>query len=293
MITYSIKDLEKFSGIKAHTIRIWEKRFQIFTPNRTDTNIRQYSEEDLKYLLNLTVLYNKGIKISEIVTLSTEVLKERVMDIAIHAEGPDGHVESLVIAMIELNEVLFDKTITTSMIRIGFEDTILHLIYPFFEKVGLLWQTGSIMPAQEHFISCLIRQKLIVAIDSITAPRALNSKNYLLFLPEGEWHELGLLFMFYAIKKRGNRVTYLGPNVPGENLKSIIKTLKPCCVVTQYITSQPLEDVKSQLLKLQKLCIDSHLFISGGLLKRHPEVMPNSLKKYRDIYDFIAWAQEH
>jgi DNA-binding transcriptional MerR regulator len=211
---YSIKDIERISGIKAHTLRIWEKRYGIIEPKRTETNIRYYTNEELKKILNIAILNNYGMKISKIVGLSVEELHRKVIEIATEDVEEVLQIESLVIAMVEVDESRFEKILANCTLRLGFEQTVLNIIYPFFKKVGVLWQAGAINPAQEHFISNLIRQKLIVAIDSQGMMIKEGAKRFLLFLPEGELHELGLLFYSYLIQKAGHKVIYLGQSVP-------------------------------------------------------------------------------
>ena len=167
MANYSIRDLENFTGIKAHTLRIWEKRYNIVKPKRTCTNIRYYDDEDLKKLLNISILNRNGIKISNIVEMSDQAISEKVMSFASTKTDTDTQVESLVVAMIDLDERKFEKIFTTAVLRLGFEETVLRILYPFFERIGILWQIGTISPAQEHFISNLIRQKLIVAREGL------------------------------------------------------------------------------------------------------------------------------
>ena len=201
MIRYSIKDLEQLTGIKAHTIRIWEKRHQLIEPERTSTNIRYYSDHDLKRLLNVSILNRNGLKISTIVTMNNEEINERILEISETYHDSDNQIEQLIVAMIELDEQRFDRVLSTSVIKLGFDDTVIKVLYPFFEKIGLLWQIGTIYPAQEHFVSNLIRQKLIIAIDGQSGNAKPESKNFLIFLPANEWHELGLLFYSYLGKK--------------------------------------------------------------------------------------------
>ncbi|MFW5979061.1 MAG: MerR family transcriptional regulator, partial [Bacteroidia bacterium] len=214
MATYSIRELEKLSGIKAHTIRIWEKRYKIIQPKRTGTNIRYYSNNDLKKLLNITILNRQGWKISDIAKLSDEELNRKVKDFSYDSKDTESQIEKLVIAMVDLDEVKFDQILSNAIMHDGFEQTIINLIFPFFKKIGLLWQTGSINPAQEHFVSNLFRQKLMVAIDNLKIPDRKDAKKFILFLPEKEFHELGLLFYSYLIKKSGHSVIYLGSSVP-------------------------------------------------------------------------------
>jgi len=206
MAHYSIKDLEKLSGIKAHTLRIWEKRYNLLEPKRTNTNIRFYDDEDLKRILNIALLNRNGIKISHIADLDDTEISGRISDLARSHPETTNQIDNLVMSMIELDEKKFEKVLAKSTQMYGFEDTVLHLIYPFFEKIGILWQTGVVNPAQEHFVSNLIRQKLIVAIDKLPESEKTDSQRFIMYLPEGELHEIGLLFYYFLAKKRGQTV---------------------------------------------------------------------------------------
>ena len=232
---YSIKELEQLSGIKAHTIRIWEKRHKIIEPSRTATNIRYYSDLDLKKIINVSLLNTYGIKISKIADMSLDDMNKKVLEISELQNDKGVHIDQMVIAMIDMEEELFEKILNNLILRFGFEKTITEIIYPFLEKIGILWQTQNITPAHEHFISNLIRQKIIVAIDGLPIPPK-TSKKILLFLPEGEMHELGLLFYHFLIRKSGYRTYYLGQNVPHEDLISVYKVHQPDFMLTS-ITS--------------------------------------------------------
>jgi DNA-binding transcriptional MerR regulator len=232
---YSIKELEKLSGIKAHTIRIWEKRHKIIEPARTTTNIRYYSDDDLKKLINVSLLNNNGLKISRIADMTLEEMNRKVLEISELRSDAAVHIDQLVLAMIGLEEEMFEKNLNTLILRYGFEKTVSDIIYPFLEKIGILWQTQNITPAHEHFISNLIRQKIIVAIDGLTLP-AKGSRKVLLYLPEGEMHELGLLFYNFLARKAGLRTYYLGQNVPHEDLVKIVEVHQPGFLIT-IITS--------------------------------------------------------
>ncbi|HNS47584.1 MAG TPA: MerR family transcriptional regulator, partial [Bacteroidales bacterium] len=207
--TYLIRDLEKMTGIKAHTIRIWEKRYQVVKPKRTSTNIRYYCDEDLKRLLNISALIKQGFKISQLAELGDDELNEKIMNAYSHESEETSRIDNLVTAMIDLDEPRFEKTIHLATLNMGFEHTILNIIYPFLERIGILWLTGTINPAQEHFVSNLLRQKLLVAIDNLIVKPARDSKRFILFLPENELHELGLLFYSYLVRKSGHKIIYL------------------------------------------------------------------------------------
>ncbi|MFY7911452.1 MAG: MerR family transcriptional regulator, partial [Emticicia sp.] len=163
MSNYSIKDLEQLSGIKAHTLRIWEQRYNIINPKRTDTNIRTYDDNDLKLVLNIALLKDHDYKISEIAKLSLEELSKEVLAISDKQLNYPDQIHALTIAMIDIDEERFEKIMSTNILQFGFENTMINIIYPFLSRIGTLWVTGSIGPAQEHFITNLIRQKIIVA----------------------------------------------------------------------------------------------------------------------------------
>ena len=227
MAIYSIRDLEQLSGIKAHTIRVWEQRYQIINPKRTKTNIRYYEEADLKSLLNIALLNKNGLKISKIAKMAEADISKRVAELSEVNFQHASQIDALTISMIEMNEYKFDKIISTYINQLGFEQTMVEVINPFLEKLSILWLTGSINPAQEHFISYLIRQKIIVAIDKTPFTNNPKATKFLLFLPEGEMDEINLLFLTYLIKVRKHQVIYLGQNIPFQDLVAVYKIHKP------------------------------------------------------------------
>lgn len=246
---YSIKDLEKLARVKAHTIRIWEKRYNLFSPERTDTNIRYYSDDDLKKILNVSLLNAHGLKISKIAQLNEAQINEKVLELEA-LEGTANQVESLILAMTNLDEDRFEKVISNCILRLGFEDTMVQVILPFLKQVGILWQTNRVRPGQEHFISNLIRQKLIVAIDNHAADLKDDHKTFMLFLPEGELHEMGLLFASYLIRKHGHKVIYLGQSVPFVDLVAINEHRDPDYLLTStlsYMSQQSMDDYLNKL----------------------------------------------
>lgn len=264
MADYSIKDLEKLSGIQAHTIRIWEKRYQLVRPKRTNTNIRVYSDEDLKRLLNVAILNNNGLKISKIARLSEHEIREKILNLTEDTRKAENQVDALVLSMIELNELKFEKLLSRMVLQIGFEDSITKVIYPFLNKVGILWQTGNINPAQEHFITNLIRQKLFVAIDSILGDEHPDKKRFILFLPEGELHDIGLLFYTYIIKKSGHRVIYLGQSVPFQDLTEVNRIQPSQYLLTAFTTSISGEDLSEYLQLLSETFPEQQIFYIIG-----------------------------
>jgi len=221
MAVYSIKELEKLSGIKAHTIRIWEKRYSLIEPHRTNTNIRYYTDDDLKKILNVAVLNRHGIKISSIARLNDLELKEEILRVSDISDSSNTFIDSMVLSMIDLDEYKLEAMIDKSIHKIGFKSTVTDVLYPFLDKVGILWQSGDVYPAQEHFVSFLIRQKIIAATEHISNTFNQNGKKFLLLLPEGEWHEIALLFAQYLIKEANHEVIYLGQSVPYSDVLAI------------------------------------------------------------------------
>ncbi len=270
MIRYSIKDLEKLTGIKAHTIRIWEKRYHLIEPERTSTNIRYYSDNDLRKLLNVSILNRNGLKISNIVQMDIREMNERIMEISETSFDHDNQIEQLTLAMIDYDENRFERVLTTSIIKTGFDDTVIKLLYPFFEKIGILWQIGTVCPAQEHFVSNIIRQKLIIAIDGQNTPAGPDARTMLMFLPAGEWHELGLLFYYYLSRKAGLRVIYLGQSVPYEDLIEVKQKRDIHYLFTSMTTPMTRKKYSEYIQQLTDGFNEQHIFITGYQTKEHP-----------------------
>lgn len=263
MAVYSIRDLEKLSGIKAHTIRIWEQRYGVIAPKRTKTNIRYYQDDDLKFLLNVALLNKNGIKISKIATMTRHDVAEKVAAISEVNFEHNTQLDALTISMMEMDEQKFDRIITTSTQQIGFERTMLEVIYPFLDKLGVLWLTGSINPVQENFISYLIRQKIIVAIDNESIPQGKFAKKFIIYLPEGEKQELSLLFMHYILKSRRNQVLYLGQDISIGDLRDAYKVHQPDFIFTMVSETFFKEPVQRYVDKLSDTFPNCQILLSG------------------------------
>ena len=238
MSTYSIKDLEKLSGIKAHTIRMWEQRYHLIEPQRTNTNIRYYSDDDLVKLMNASLLNQSGYKISKIAELDNNQVKELILKLNNEEPSLTTQSSNLVKALLEVDEIQFNKVFETAVENMGFESTMEKLLFPFFEMIGNLWLAGTIIPAQEHFITNLIRQKLIVAIDKERIKEAQSRPRILFYLPEGEFHEIGMLYYNYLARRLNFEVIYLGTSVP---FRDIIRMddIRPFQIVfTSFVISQ-------------------------------------------------------
>lgn len=279
---YSIKELEKLSGIKAHTIRIWEKRYGIVQPQRTTTNIRFYSDEDLKKIINVSLLNGSGIKISVIADMTDDQLLSKVIELSERNHQKEVHIDRLVTAMIDLSEDSFEQELTLLEKKFGFESTMTELVYPFLEKIGVLWQTGNITPAHEHFISNLIRQKVIVGIAALPLPKNAT-KRVVLFLPEHELHEIGLLFYHYVARKYGCMTYYLGQSVPHEDLKKVYEIHRPQFMITIFTSvpaPQSLNLYLSQLAEDFPMC---KLLVSGMRLRMSSFHCPSNVAVFHSV----------
>lgn len=289
MGNYSIKDLEYLSGIKAHTLRIWEQRYGIIIPKRTATKIRYYDDLDVRQLLNVAFLNHNGYKISKIAKLSAKEINALVEDIAVSSADYNTQIATLILAMVNLDEQRFNQVIKLQSEMEGFEQTALQIIFPFLTRVGILWQTGDVNPAQEHFISGLIRQKLLAAIDNFGVEYKENTKKFLLFLPEGEWHEIGLLFAYYLIKKRNHKVLYLGQSMPFGDLASTIEVYEPQILVTS-ITSCPVGNkVVGYAKQLFTAFPNQTIVLSGSQVIKEKENMPKGLFIMETIHLFVQF----
>lgn len=291
MAAYSINDLEKITGIKAHTIRIWEKRYEVVQPHRTPTNIRFYSEDDLIRLLNISTLNKHGFKISELVAMTPEEITGKISTFSSSGTDYDNYVNNLVLAMLNLDADLFEKVFSGAFSKIGFEKTVVQIVYPLLEKIGIFWQIGTINPGQEHFIANLIRQKLIVAIDGQTHRPIVNHKTFLLFLPEKEYHELGLLFLHYLIRKNGHKTYFLGQNVPSVVLAEICAKTHVDFLVTYLIASLAKKEIPKYLQKLSEAFPDKTIFVTGIQVRENTFQLPSNVIAFNTSFELLEIVQ--
>ncbi|MCH6200546.1 MerR family transcriptional regulator [Aquiflexum sp. LQ15W] len=290
MSTYSIKDLEQLSGIKAHTLRIWEQRYNLLHPMRTDTNIRFYDDASLKLILNVALLNDNGYKISKIANMSEAEMREEVVKLTEKTLTHDDQIHALTICMIEMDEDRFEKVLSTNILKIGFEQTMLNIIYPFMSKIGVLWQTGAINPAQEHFMSNLIRQKLIVAIDGQIYKG--GGKKFLLYLPEGELHEISILFAAYLIKLKGHKLIYLGQNTPDEDLQIVYRLHQPEFLMTIITTSPNSDEIQDYIYSISERFQKSEIILSGYQIVGQDLDFPKNVKAMHYIKQLKEYIEE-
>lgn len=282
---YSIKDLEKLTGVKAHTIRMWEKRYCLIEPKRTKTNIRTYNDNDVKKLLNIALLNKHGLRISKLANLTEQELREKVVSLNVGLNTSSVQIEHLIISMIDLDEIKFESVLNRSIIKNGFEDTVKSLLFPFFDRIGVLWQTGSINPAQEHFVSNLVRQKLFVAIDRIVPETYTNQPSFVFFLHQHELHEIGLLFYHYIAKKWGMKTIYLGQSVPFEDIEMVYNKIKPQYLFTSFTASMEKGWIENYLTRLSEKLKDTTIFSSGFQMKSIHN-LPSQIQTISNIGQF-------
>jgi MerR family transcriptional regulator, light-induced transcriptional regulator len=264
MNKFTIKDLENLSGIKAHTIRIWEQRYTFLKPQRTATNIRYYSNHELKMLLNISLLNKYGYKISHINRMNNEELREKIMSLGGNQAQQERIVNDLIQNMIDLDIESFEQVLDNFILTRGIEKAITYIIFPFLERIGILWLTDHINPAQEHLITNVVRQKIIVGIENVVTPFDVKTK-VLLFMPENEHHELGLLFLNYLLKSRGIKTIYLGANVPLSDLEFVVDLKKPDYVYTHLTTVMKEFNFEKFLGNLKARFKNTPVLISGLL----------------------------
>jgi MerR family transcriptional regulator, light-induced transcriptional regulator len=286
---YSINDLEKLSGIKAHTIRIWEQRYELICPERTKTNIRYYDDTDLKLLLNIALLNKNGIKISKIATMSKAEIQEKVSQISEVNFQYDTQLDAITIAMIEMDEYKFDRILSANIQQMGFERTVMEVIYPFLERLSLLWLTGSVNPVQEHFMSYLLRQKVIVAIDKEPLVSGRDVKKFLIYLPEGERQELSLLFMHYMLKSRRNQVIYIGQDITLDDLRDTYNIHKPDYVFSLINEPFPKISIQQYIDSVSCLFEKSHVLFSGYQVVNKELKLPQNMTILDSLDDTIKF----
>lgn len=297
MIKYSIKDLEKFSGIKAHTIRIWEQRYQLLTPQRTETNIRYYDEEQLKYLLNVSLLVENGYRISQICSFTDEEFNLHLRELidsgyqTKHDQQVNSTINELVIAMLDLDERRFEKILSSSLLQRSFEETLIRVIYPFLKRIGVMWRTGEVSTAQEHFIYQLIRQKIIVAIDGLMMPES-SAEKYLLFLPKSEFNDLLILLFTYILKHRGKQCIYLGVDIPFKDLKQVTEITKPETLFTFIKAPASKIDTQAYIYELSETFSQNQILITGNPYFMEELEYPDNVLLIASVEDMIIMLED-
>ena len=290
MNAFTIKDLENLSGIKAHTIRIWEQRYSFLNPQRTDTNIRYYSNDELQKVLNIALLNKYGYKISHIDRMSNAEMSEKILSLSQAEAQQERVVNELIRCMANVTIDEFEMILDGYIKVKGVEKTITQILFSFLERIGILWLTNHINPAQEHLVTNIIRQKLIVGIDS-TKTSIHTGKTLLLFLPEGEHHELGLLFMHYLLKTRGIRVLYLGANVPLKDVDYVASLKNPDFLYAHLTSVANNFNFEKFLISVHNRMPDRKIIVSGALTQSYKKKVPPNFsfkKSLSEVMEYIS-----
>jgi DNA-binding transcriptional MerR regulator len=290
MYSFTIKDLENLSGIKAHTIRIWEQRYSFLKPARTGTNIRFYSNDELKKLLNVALLNKFGFKISHIDKMNEGEIREKILSLNQLEAQQERIVNTLIRNMVDLDMESFEEVLDNFITARGIERTILQIIFPYLEKIGILWLTNHINPAQEHLVTNIIRQKLIFGIESISTNIKVN-KTVLLFLPEGEYHELGLLFMNYLLKSKGVCTIYLGCSIPLNDVDYVSRLKKPDYLYAHLTTVGSKFNFDKFIEMIIKRFAGVPIIISGQLTHTYEKkILPplHFKKSFPEVMEFVS-----
>lgn len=292
MSTYSIADLQQLSGIKAHTIRIWEQRYKALKPKRSAGNTRYYDDDQLRRLLNMVTLMEQGQRVADVCVLSDKELEDQ-LDTAYSSKTEAGPLEEHFIspmlqAGLSYNEAAFEKTFAAALVRYGWTETYFRVLLPVLNRVGLLWGKATMSPAQEHFLSHLVRQKLSAAIDAITTP-PVGDDTWLLFLPENEYHEVGLLFAQYYLRSHGKRVIYLGSDLPMPVLKEALKAIPATHLYTFLVHHGWNDDAKYLVQQLRKVAPKQQLLLSGNEKAISQITLPTNTATIMSLPDLEQW----
>lgn len=282
---YKIKDIEVLTGIKAHTIRIWEQRYGILVPERTDTKIRTYSDSDLRILLNVSLLNNNGLKISKIAKMSIDEIQKECSEISIES-SLDLAIDRFIIALTEMDEHLFRNVLAALVKEKGVLRVFSEDLVPFLDRIGVMWLTGTINPAQEHFISNLIRQKIISETELLPTPTD-KTKSVLLYLPEHELHELGLLVYNYSLRNNGIFTYYLGQSVPLDSLFECIDTLRPTHIVSSWLSNVETKFIKDYFESIVKNT-SVKVYAGGYQVAKNTSQIPNQIIQFKDVNDLLS-----
>jgi methanogenic corrinoid protein MtbC1 len=289
MNAFTIKDIENLSGIKAHTIRIWEQRYSFLNPQRTGTNIRFYTNDELKTVLNISLLNKYGYKISHIDRMSANEIREKILMLSVAQAQQERICNELIQHMVDLDINSFESTLENFIHARGIEKTITQIIFPFLDRIGILWVTDHINPAQEHLVSNIIRQKLIAGIENTNSHLEIN-KTVMLFLPEGEYHELGLLFVHYLLRSRGVKVLYLGADMPMKDVEFVAKLKKPEILYTHLTSVACNFNFEKYLAKISTRISFVQFVISGHLAQHYKKKIPANVFLKCSLHEVIEYV---
>ncbi len=289
---FSISDLQKFSGIQPQTIRMWEKRYNALQPIRSEGNTRYYNDDQLKRLLNIVSLTQAGLKISKICKLSDYEIRQLLQKEIHKTTSDDNQVEyfisQLINSALDYDTYTIDKLLSECIDHFGIPTTYKRIIYPLLIRVGLMWCQDSICPAQEHFLSGLIRQKLYTAIDKIAASSGSVKSTWLLFLPEDESHDIGLLIAHYLLRQRNRRIIYLGANVPFESIQEVMQQQHIDHMLFFFIRVRPVLEAEEYLKRLRNSFENTSIYFSGNSKLINDLKFDSSINRLKTVEEFEA-----
>jgi len=291
MNQFSIKDIENLTGIKAHTWRIWEQRYNIGAAKRKDSNHRFYDNENLKEILRIAWLYHSGVKISKIAALDNEEMKKQALEKLPKENGNEFYIKELLEASIDLDEERFERSFDEAMKRMGTEETILNVLYPFQDKIGVLWLTDHVIPSQEHFTSNIIRQKLTIAIDKLPYVKESEKKVIVLFTPEREQHEIPLQFIHYLLKKNKNKIIYFGSNVSLDSIECYMERCSFDYMFFHLITNLTSLHPDEYLANMSKRFSNKKIIMAGTQVQNVTKV-PGNVRLLQSMDEIIEFTNE-
>ncbi len=288
MNEFTIRDIENLCGIKAHTLRMWEQRYRLNIPKRKAGNHRLYDSEDLKHLLRIAFLYHNGYKISRLVQLDSKEIGELALKIPRDGNANEIFINHLIEASVDLDQESFDRILHNIILHMGLEKAITQVAYPFLQKIGLLWLTGNVIPAQEHFASALITKKLLIAINGLENPPHSHEKNVLLFAPKGEHHEIPLLYMRYLMKKNGLSTVYFGKDAGLEDLHYYCRHQRVTHLYFHAVTNLLRCEPDQYIKKLTEYFPDKQIIVSGAINTALNGTYPHVrlLKTLEEMHEF-------
>lgn len=290
---FSIKDLENLTGIKAHTIRIWEKRYNLLTPKRTETNIRYYDLKSFQKMLNVSFLNNNGYKISKIATIDENKLPLLVREIASQSNIESHAINTFKLAMLNFDQALFYNTYETLLKEKGFSEIFYDIYIPLLTEIGLLWQTNTITPAHEHFLTTLIRQKILTSTEQVQSAQINKStKTFVLYLPDNEIHELGLMFINHEIISKGYQSIFLGQSVPLESLTDLQNYYDEIIYVSYFTVKPEKEEIEDYILDFDKMLLKTpkiEFWVLGQMLNCvDTENLPTNMRAFSSIQSLLS-----
>ena len=285
---YSIKDLEVLSGVKMHTIRIWEKRYKLLEPSRTDTNIRFYNDNDLRRILNISLLVNNKFKISKVAKWNEEQIRNAVLDVSQKKTADSDIIEQLIRLMLSFDISGFYGKVSETIEKLGFEYAFSKVFFGLFERIGSYWMVGSVFPAQEHLVTNIFRQKLISETDKLGFENSRKA-TILFFLHEDELHEMSLLYYAYLARKSGYNVLYLGQKVPFEDLTKIQGHIAIDFVFTAFINPLIQEELETYMFNLKEVFPNQRIFVTGLQIQHYEGKFPRLFKPLKDQNEFIKY----